>query len=70
MMGEATAKKCHFTIALYLKECMKREKDEFLFEVVHHFNKVPEFITDPAQRLELANLNLEVIIGNVHRLIF
>lgn len=38
----------------------KENKEDYLFGLVQHFDKVPDFIVDPPQRLELAQLNLAV----------
>jgi predicted ATPase len=78
MIGEEVSKKYHYAIgnefpgiigneeAVYLKELMEREsRDDLLFEVAQHFNKIPEFIVDPTQRVNLARLNLAVIIRDI-----
>jgi predicted ATPase len=48
-------------VGLYLKKRMEEEnKDKYLFDVVSHLNKFPKLIKNPAERLEMAQLNLAV----------
>ena len=42
----------------------KENKDDYLFGVVWHFDKVPNFVRDSQQRLALAQLNLAVFPRN------
>jgi PAS domain S-box-containing protein len=60
LIPDEQKKATHLCIArLLLKNASNQEREERLFEIVNQFNRGADLVTDPAERRELAELNLK-----------